>query len=138
MVSHDKFLEWANVYGKRYGVPREPVEEALARGEDTIVKVDIQGAATIKRILPQAISIFLVPPSMEELSTRLQERHTESAFDLSLRSGTAAEEIKQAALFDYLVVNHQDKIDLAVEHIKAIITAEKCRIVHPKTSTEAH
>jgi len=128
MIERKEFLEWANVYGNWYGVPKEPLKQALDKGQDIIVKVDIQGAATIKKILPQAVFIFLTPPSMEELIVRLKQRHTESAFDLALRTKTAEEEIKQLSLFDYIVVNNQDEIDLAVSDIKAIITAEKCRV----------
>ena len=128
MINGNELLEWANVYGNWYGVPKEPVKQALDKGQDTIVKVDIQGAATIKKILPQAVFIFLVPPSMEELILRLKQRHTESSFDLALRTETAEEEIKQLSLFDYIVVNKRDEIDLAVSGIKAIITAEKCRV----------
>jgi len=128
MIERKELLEWANVYGNWYGVPKEPVKRALSKGQDIIVKVDIQGAATIKKILPQAVFIFLVPPSMEELVLRLKQRHTESPFDLALRTKTAEEEIKQLSLFDYIVVNKRDKIDLAVSGIKAISTAEKCRV----------
>jgi guanylate kinase len=127
MIKNNELLEWANVYGNWYGVPRQPVKEALDSGQDVIVKVDIQGAATIKKILPEAVFIFVIPPSMEELVTRLKQRHTESPFDLALRIKTAEEEIKQLPLFDYIVVNKRDKIDQAVSEIKAIITAEKCR-----------
>jgi len=134
MTSHNKLLEWANVYGNWYGVPKQPVKQALDKGQDIIVKVDIQGAATIKKILPQAVFIFLMPPSMEELITRLKQRHTESPFKLALRLKTAEEEIKQLPLFDYVVLNKQDEIDLAVSHIAAIITAEKCRVT-PKEVT---
>jgi len=128
MIKNNELLEWANVYGKWYGVPRQPVKEALDRGQDTIVKVDTQGAATIKKILPEAVFIFLMPSSMEDLVMRLRQRHTESPFDLALRIKTAEEEIKQLPLFDYIVINKQDKIDQAVSEIKAIITAEKCRV----------
>ncbi|GAI65640.1 unnamed protein product [marine sediment metagenome] len=128
MIERKEFLEWANVYGNWYGVPREPVKQALDKGQDIIVKVDIEGAATIKKILPQAVFIFLVPPSREELVLRLKQRHTESPFDLALRTKTAEEEIEQLSLFDYIVVNKRDEIDLAVSDIKAIITAEKCRV----------
>ena len=128
MIECKEFLEWANVYGNWYGVPKAPVKQALDKGQDIIVKVDIQGAATIKKVLPQAVFIFLVPPSMEELILRLKQRHTESSFDLALRTETAEEEIKQLSLFDYIVVNKRDEIDLAVSGIKAIITAEKCRV----------
>jgi guanylate kinase len=128
MISDNKLLEWANVYGNWYGVPKLPVKQALDQGQDTIVKIDIQGAATIKKILPQAVFIFLTPPSIEEVITRLKQRHTESAFDLALRIKTAEEEIKQLFLFDYVVMNKRDEIDLAVSDIKAIITAEKCLV----------
>jgi guanylate kinase len=110
-------------------VPKQPVKQALDKGQNIIVKVDIQGAATIKKILPEAVFIFLMPASMEELATRLNQRHTESAFDLALRTETAEEEIKQLPLFNYVVVNKRDEIDLAVSDIEAIITAEKCRVV---------
>ena len=129
MIAGNELLEWANVYGNWYGVPHQPVKQALDKGQDIIVKVDIQGAATIKKILPQAVFIFLVPPSMEELATRLSQRHTELPFDFTLRIKTAEEEIKQLPLFDYVIVNKQDEIDRAVSHIKAIITAEKCRVI---------
>ncbi len=129
MISRKELLEWANVYGNWYGVPKEAVKQALDKGQDVIVKVDVQGAATIKKILPQAVFIFLIPPSREELVIRLKQRHTESAFNLALRLKTAEEEIKQLPLFDYIVLNKRDEIDLAVSDIKAIITAEKCRVI---------
>ena len=128
MITGNELLERANVYGNWYGVPKKPVKQALDKGQDIIVKVDIQGAATIKKILPEAVFIFLIPASMEELAIRLKQRQTESPSDLALRTKTAEEEIKQLRLFDYIVVNKQDEIDLAVSEIKAIITAEKCRV----------
>ncbi|MBA7603006.1 Guanylate kinase [subsurface metagenome] len=132
MIENNELLERANVYGNWYGVPKKPVKQALDKGQDTIVKIDIQGAATIKKILPQAVFIFLVPPSIEELKLRLKQRHTESSFDLALRTKTAEEEIKQLSLFDYVVFSRQDEIDRAVADIKAIITAEKCRVTPRK------
>jgi len=128
MIKNNELLEWANVYGNRYGVPKQPIKQALDKGQDIIVKVDTQGAATIKKILPQSVFIFLMPPSMEDLTMRLKQRHTESPFDLALRLKTAEEELKQLPLFDYVVLNKQDNIDLAISDIKAIITAEKCRL----------
>ena len=128
MIKHDKLLEWANVYGNWYGVPKEPVKLALDSGQDTIVKVDIQGVDAIKKILPQAVFIFLMPPSKEELKLRLKQRHTESSFDLGLRIKTAEEELKQLSLFDYVVFSRRGEINRAVSDIAAIITAEKCRI----------
>lgn len=128
MVKNNELLEWANVYGNWYGVPRQPVKEALDRGQDIIVKVDTQGAATIKKILPEAVFIFVMPPSEEECVTRLKRRRTEPPFNLALRIKTAEEEIKQLPLFDYVVINKRGEIDQAVSEIKAIITAEKCRV----------
>jgi guanylate kinase len=128
MIKNNELLEWANVYGNGYGVPKQPIQQALNKGQDIIVKVDTQGAATIKKILPQAVFIFLMPLSIEELALRLKQRHTESPFDLALRLKTAEEELKQLPLFDYIVWNKQGDIDQAISDIKAIITAEKCRV----------
>ncbi len=128
MIEHEEFLEWANVYGNWYGVPKKPVKQALDEEQDTIIKVDTQGASTIKKLLPQAVFIFLMPSSIDELITRLKQRCTESSFDLALRIKTAEEEIKQLPLFDYMVINRQAELDLTIAEIKAIITAEKCRV----------
>jgi len=100
MIDKGQLLEWANVYGNYYGVPKQQTLDALAEGADVMLKVDVQGAATIKKILPQAVFIFLMPPSMEEINTRLEQRHTESPFDLALRIKTAEEEIKRLSRFD--------------------------------------
>jgi guanylate kinase len=128
MLAGNKLLESANVYGNWYGVPRAAVKEALDRGEDVIIKIDIQGAATIKRTVPEAVFIFLITPSMEELTARLTRRLTESPADLALRLETAKEEMKQLSRFDYVVVNKDGELDRAVSSIQAIITAEKCRV----------
>ena len=134
MVKADELLEWAEVYGNGYGVPRAPVKQALDSGRDTVVKVDIQGAATLKKILPQAVFIFLMPPSMDELMLRLKNRDTELDADLALRTRTAEGELEQASFFDYVVYSRRDEIDRAVSDIGAIITAEKCRINRPEIS----
>ena len=132
MIQGNELLEWANVYGNWYGVPKTPVREALNKGRDVIIKVDIQGATTIKQKVPPAIMIFLMPPSIEELIKRLEQRQTETPFDLSLRIKTAEAEIEQLPQFDYAVLNRQGEIDRAVSQIEAIIAAEKCRVKsHP-------
>jgi guanylate kinase len=120
-------LESAKVYGNWYGVPKQPVKEALAQGRDTIIKVDIQGAANLKKILPEAIFIFIMAPSAEELSKRLNGRKTESSADLAVRLKTAESEITQIANFDYVVMNPCGKVESAIKDILAIVTAEKCR-----------
>ena len=129
MIARNELLEWAKVYGNGYGVPREAIKQALSRGQDAIVRVDVQGAASIKKTLPQAVFIFIMPSSMAELAVRLRERRTESPVDLAVRIKIAEEEIKKLPLFDYVVVNRQGEIDQAVSDIKAIITAEKCRVI---------
>ena len=128
MIDTRQLLEWASVYGNRYGVPREPVRQALASGKDVIVKIDVQGAATIKKTVPQAVFIFLAPPSMEDLKERLEQRKTEPSIDLELRIKAAEQEMDSLSMFDYVVVNHKDGIGRAISQIEAIITAEKCRV----------
>jgi len=128
MLAKNEFLESANVYGNWYGVPRAAVKAALDKGEDVILKIDVQGAAVIKKIVPEAVFIFLVPPSMENLNDRLTQRLTESHADLALRLKTAEEEMKQLSNFDYVVVNQSGEIDRTVSTIQAIITTEKCRV----------
>ena len=128
MVEKGDFLEHAQVYGNRYGVPRQQVREAMEKGLDTILKVDVQGAATIKKVAPEAVFIFLAPPSMEELSRRLSLRATESQMDLETRTQTARREMNRLSDYDYQVINADGRLDQAIACIDAIITAEKCRI----------
>ena len=128
MLSRNELLESANVYGNWYGIPRVAVKEALDRSEDVIIRIDVQGAATIKQTVPEAVFIFLIPPSMEELTARLTSRLTESPADLALRLETAKEEMSQLSQFDYVVVNKDGELDRTVSSIQAIITAEKYRV----------
>jgi guanylate kinase len=127
MIADNELLECAEVYGNWYGVPKEEVRKAFKEGSDVMLKVDIQGVANIRKIAPQAVTIFLMPSSMEELETRLKNRHTETAFDLARRLKTAKSEIEQFTDFDYVVLNREGEIAQAIADIKAIITAEKCR-----------
>jgi len=128
MIVTDELLEHANVYGNWYGVPKKPVKQALKGGRDVILKIDIQGADTIKKILPHAVSIFLAAPSMQELTVRLKSRNTESQTDLDLRLNTAIEEMKRRYSFDHIVVNQQHMIDNVIADIFDIITQEKQRL----------
>ena len=128
MIKNNELLEWAEVYGNRYGVPKEPVKQALGQGHSVMLKVDIQGVSNIKKIVPQAVTIFLMPSSIDELERRLKRRHTESAFDMSRRLKIAESEMREMAGFNYVVANREGEIDRAVAEIKAIITAEKCRL----------
>jgi guanylate kinase len=127
LIANGGLLEWAEVYGNFYGVPREAVRKGLEQGRDVLVKVDIQGAATIKKLIPQAVTVFITPPSMDELVRRLTGRRTESKSSLELRLKTAQEEMEKISFFDYAVVNRLNKVDAAVAQIDAIINAEKCR-----------
>ena len=127
MVSQDGFLEWAQVYGHRYGVPKKQVRDALRAGKDTVIKTDVQGAATIRRQTPDALLIFLVPPTLEELEPRLRQRKTEGDVDMELRLRTARAEMGHAAMFDHVVVNHDGRLDEAVQRLVEIIAAEKRR-----------
>jgi guanylate kinase len=128
MIDTSQLLEWATVYGNRYGIPREPVKQALQNGKDVIVKIDVQGAATIKKILPRAVFVFLMTSTMEELEQRLKKRRTETSAELELRLKTAERELEQIPMFDYVVVNRHGEVKSTIEAIKSIITAEKCRV----------
>nr|MBC7244553.1 guanylate kinase [Chloroflexota bacterium] len=127
LMQRGELLEHAWVYGEYKGVPKEQVRRALASGQDVIMRLDVQGAASVRRLVPDAILIFLLPGSEEELLNRLRKRGTESNEALQRRIATLREEMKHIGEFDYAVVNREGQLDSAVEKITAIITAEKCR-----------
>ncbi len=127
MKARDELLECAEVYGRWYGVPRSQVIEAMQEGKDVILKIDVQGADTVRRLSPGAVFIFMLPASFEELRGRLASRMTESTPEMDLRLKTAEEEMKQFSKFDYRVINRDGGLASAVAEIDAIITAEKCR-----------
>ncbi len=128
MQERDEFLECAEVYGRWYGVPRSQARDALRSGKDVFLKIDVQGAATIRHMAPEALLIFLMPPSLEELQQRLEGRRTESGSDIERRLRTAQEELTQVHHFDYRVVNLHGRLGQAVADIDAIVAAEKCRV----------
>jgi len=127
LLAEDGFLEHAAVYSHRYGVPKAQVREALARGQDVIVRVDVQGASTIKRLAPNAVFIFLAPASLEELEERLRRRNTEGESALRLRLDTARQEMACQEGFDYVVINREGGLAEAVSQILAIIEEERQR-----------
>ncbi len=127
MIESDELLEWAEVYGNLYGVPKSQVTDALSRGQDVILKIDVQGADNIRRQVPGAVYVFLAPPNMAELESRLSRRMTESPEALKLRLETASKEIQEAAKFDYVVVNHRDRLDETVAQIESVIRDEHSR-----------
>jgi guanylate kinase len=116
------------VYGDYKGIPRRPIREALQSGQDVVLRVDVQGAATLKRLVPEAVFIFLTTLNEEELVARLQDRKTESAESLRIRIATAREELQRIPEFDYVVVNHADRLEEAVQDVIGIIQAEHCRV----------
>lgn len=127
-LERGEFLESANVYDNYYGVPRGPIRHAIARGQDVIVKVDVQGAATIRSLIPNAIFIFICPESMSELLRRLRARKTDDPEALIERFQAASQEIASARDFDYVVFNESERVDRAIDEIFAIISAERARI----------
>jgi guanylate kinase len=133
-VADDEFLEWAEVYGNCYGVPKDQVREAISQGRDVIIKADVQGAATIKALNPYGVFVFLAPPSFEELERRLTIRKTEAQIDLDRRLKTAREEMERLPLFDYVVVNSDGALDEAVAALESIIQAERWR--YPRRTLE--
>lgn len=128
MREGEQFLECAQVYGNWYGIPKQQVKDALAMGKDVFVRIDVQGAATVRSLVKDALMIFLAPPSITELETRLRFRQSESVQTLRLRTEAARDEMKAMDDFQYRVVNHNQRLDLAAFCIDAIVTAEKCRI----------
>ncbi|HHS96577.1 MAG TPA: guanylate kinase [Chloroflexi bacterium] len=127
MEQEGELLEHAIVYGQHKGIPKQQVREAMAAGKDVVMRVDVQGAATIRRIAPEAVLIFLTA-SMEELEARLRRRGTDPPEQIALRLSKAREEMAQIEMFDYVVVNREGELDRAVHQVVAIIEAEHCRV----------
>jgi len=142
-ISHDEFtemidkgelLEYAIVYNDYKGIPKAQVHQALASGKDVIMRIDVQGAATIRALSPDALLIFLTTQDEEEMVRRLMDRKTETPGGLKLRIATARQELKRLAEFDYVVVNRECQLDETVDTILAIIRAEHHR-VNPRKVT---
>jgi guanylate kinase len=134
MIEEGELLEHACVYGQHKGIPKAHVRQALASGQDVVMRVDVQGAETVKRLIPAAVTIFLMAESEEELIARLRERRTESEEALRERLATACEEMSRIPDFDYVVLNHRHALDDAVDDVDAIIRAEHCRAVPRRIS----
>ncbi len=128
MIDEDELLEHAMVYSDYKGIPKKHVREALASGKDVIMRIDVQGAATIRRLIPNTVTIFLTSESEEELVRRLEKRKTEDAGKLAMRIATARRELRRVKEFDYVVVNRMDRLDATAEQVRSIIAAEKCRV----------
>mgnify|MGYP002623939081 CR=1 FL=1 len=125
MIRANAFLEYAEYVGNSYGTPAAPVEESLAAGYNVILDIEVQGAAQVMEKRPDAVSVFLFPPSLEELERRLRSRGTDTEEKIRERLLTARREYAQADQYGYIIIN--DDADVAVRQLDAIITAEKCR-----------
>ena len=128
MIEEDELLEHAMVYGDYKGIPKKHVRQALASGKDVIMRIDVQGAATMRKLIPNAVTIFLTSESEEELVRRLLRRKTEDPGKLAMRIATARQELRRVKEFDYVVVNREDRLIETAEQVRSIIAAEKCRV----------
>ena len=126
MIADNELLEWAEYVGNYYGTPRRPVEERLSEGKDVLLEIEVQGARQVKKRFPQGVFIFLIPPSLDELRRRIEQRGTESEEVVLNRLERAGEELKEMSSYDYVVVN--DQVEKACERLRSIITAEHCRV----------
>lgn len=128
MVANHELLEHANVHGNWYGQPRQPIRNNLQAGRDVLLKIDVQGATSIRNLIPQAIFIFLHPGSSEELAQRLEARHTETEEERLQRLTTAQIELAEQHWYDYLIFNRHGRLQEAVDDLRAIMRAERCRV----------
>lgn len=127
MICRNEFLEYATVYDNYYGTPKQYVMNNLQNGNDVLLEIDIVGALQIKKKFDDAVFIFVLPPSLNELKNRIVNRGTESSPDIEKRYGAAISEIKQVIKYDYAIIN--DSVSRAVQDIEAIIKAEKCKVL---------
>lgn len=134
LISQNKMLEHAEYVGNYYGTPRDPVEEWLAAGNDVVLEIEVQGGTQVKKLMPECVSIFILPPSMKVLEERLRGRGTEAEETVQKRLSTARREIPQAKEYDYIVFN--DRLEDAVNDIQSILRAEKLKYSRNTDSTE--
>ncbi len=125
MVLADSFVEWAHVHGQRYGTSKRAIEERVALGADVILEIDFQGAIQIRKTFANAVLIFILPPSWEELRSRLERRGEDSAEVIQLRLGNAADEMARAGEFDFVIIN--ELFERALFYLKAIVHAQRLR-----------
>lgn len=132
MIERGELLEHAAVYGGNlYGVPKRPVVEALERGQDVIMRTNIEGAASIRDKAPGATLVFVKPPSLASLEAHMRERGGDSPEQIAIRLATAREEMAALSRFDYAVVNEEGELDRCVDTIRSIVQAEHCRVGRP-------
>ena len=128
MIDDDELIEHAIVYGDYKGIPKKQVREALASGMDVIMRLDVQGAETVRKMAPEALMIFITTQNEDELVHRLETRKTETVDSLAIRIATARKELKRVESFDYVIVNRDYLLDETVDMIRAIIDAEHHRV----------
>ncbi len=128
MIEENELLEYAIVYGDYKGIPKQQVRDALSSGKDVIMRIDVQGAETIRKLVPDALLIFITTQSEEEMVNRLKQRKTETSEGLALRIATARQELRRIHEFDYVVVNSDFHLDETVDTIRAIILTEHHRV----------
>lgn len=124
-MKESELVEWAEVHGEFYGTPRRFLEEQLAAGHDVVLNIDIQGGFNVKKAFPEAVMVFILPPSLETLERRLRSRASDDEGDIERRLQTAREEITASEKYDYIIVN--DELPAAVSQLQSIVTAERCR-----------
>lgn len=134
MIEENELIEYAIVYGDYKGIPKAQVRDAFASGKDVVMRVDVQGAETVRKLAPEALLIFITCENEEELEHRLRERKTESADSLSLRIATARKELQRLEAFDYVIINQDFHLDDTVDKVRAIIAAEHLRVHHRKVT----
>ena len=134
LIAGDDLLEWAQVYGNYYGVPKQQVRDALIAGNHVILRVDVQGAKRLSEIIPEALLIFITPPSLDVLKTHLQKRGVDTETEMTKRLTAAKEEISQASLFDFTITNEEGRLDDTVNRVVEIIESESQRIPPRKVS----
>ncbi|TXI72704.1 MAG: guanylate kinase [Limnohabitans sp.] len=127
MVLSDAFVEWAHVHGQRYGTSKKMIEDRMAQGADVVLEIDYQGAIQIKRMYANAVLIFILPPSWEELRSRLERRGEDAPDIIELRLKNAAEELAQAREFDFVIIN--EVFERALFDLKAIVHAQRLRYI---------
>ncbi len=134
MIENNELIEYAIVYGDYKGIPKAQVREALASGKDVVMRLDVQGAETVRKLAPEALLIFITTENEEELVRRLQQRKTETSDSLAIRIATARKELKRLDAFDYVIINHDYQLDHTVDTIRAIIAAEHHRVRQRRVS----
>ena len=134
MIEDNELIEYAIVYGDYKGIPKSEVRDALASGQDVVMRVDVQGAESVRKLAPEALLIFITCESEDELERRLRERKTETADSLALRIATARKELQRIEAFDYVIVNQDFHLDDTVDKVRAIISAEHLRVQQRKVN----